>query len=339
MSKTETLPAGMHQRKDTGAYTVDYTDQSGTRHRRSFKTFEAAHARLKQLQEADGEGGVNEHGKVRTLQDALDLALKRWDKQRAPLTQLKNAKAAIDFFGEKLLVEFTVADIRAYKAHLVAKGNGDGTINRKLSARSVMFKEAIDEGAITSMPQIKRVREVANRIRFLTAEEEAKLDALIRYVSEEAADICLFLIDTGLRVQQEGLAVEVHHMVRDRTGKVQLLVTDGKGGKARSIYLTARAETIAAKYTEQAKEAGRSLLFSLNYDALYRIFVTARRKLELDDVTIHTLRHTCASRMAQRGVALQVIKAWMGHTSINTTMRYVHLATEHLVSAVEAMEQ
>jgi integrase len=53
----------------------------------------------------------------------------------------------------------------------------------------------------------------------------------------------------------------------------------------------------------------------------------------------YCLRHTCASRLAQRGVHIAVIKQWMGHKTIQITMRYAHLSPDSLQAGVRALEQ
>ena len=40
--------------------------------------------------------------------------------------------------------------------------------------------------------------------------------------------------------------------------------------------------------------------------------------------------HTCVSRLVQRGVGLKVVQQWMGHKSIQITLRYAHLAPSNL---------
>ena len=61
--------------------------------------------------------------------------------------------------------------------------------------------------------------------------------------------------------------------------------------------------------------------------------------LGLDDVNWHTLRHTCANRLADMGEQMLNIKEWLGHKAIQTTMRYAHLSptalqgTENRLSA------
>ena len=49
-----------------------------------------------------------------------------------------------------------------------------------------------------------------------------------------------------------------------------------------------------------------------------------------DEVVPHCLRHTCASRLVQRGANLKSVQAWLGHTNIKQTMKYSHLAPGHL---------
>ncbi|WP_454623022.1 tyrosine-type recombinase/integrase [Brucella anthropi] len=52
---------------------------------------------------------------------------------------------------------------------------------------------------------------------------------------------------------------------------------------------------------------------------------SAVRLAGLHDCTIHTLRHTHATRLVQNGLSIQEVKAVLGHSDIRTTMRFVHL--------------
>jgi len=48
-------------------------------------------------------------------------------------------------------------------------------------------------------------------------------------------------------------------------------------------------------------------------------------RAELNDCTIHTLKHTHATRLIQNGISLYEVKEILGHADIKTTMRYAHL--------------
>ena len=56
------------------------------------------------------------------------------------------------------------------------------------------------------------------------------------------------------------------------------------------------------------------------------------------DFILHALRHTCASRLVNAGIDLYVVKEWLGHSSIQVTERYAHLAPQKLADAVNALE-
>jgi len=58
------------------------------------------------------------------------------------------------------------------------------------------------------------------------------------------------------------------------------------------------------------------------------------KRLEIPDVNLHTLRHTCASHLVMAGVDLPTIAKILGHTDIKTTMIYSHLAGDHIRQAV-----
>ena len=66
-----------------------------------------------------------------------------------------------------------------------------------------------------------------------------------------------------------------------------------------------------------------------------RSFMQARKLAGLDDVHIHTLRHSYAAALASSGVNLQIIGKLLNHASVQSSARYGHLASETLTAAAE----
>ena len=55
-----------------------------------------------------------------------------------------------------------------------------------------------------------------------------------------------------------------------------------------------------------------------------------------DHVCFHTTRHTCASWLAERGAPVEAIRAYLGHSSVRVTERYMHLSPASLAAQVSA---
>jgi len=68
-------------------------------------------------------------------------------------------------------------------------------------------------------------------------------------------------------------------------------------------------------------------------------FAQACTRAGLTDVTPHTLRHTCGTWLAQRGVPLWEIAGWLGHSLAETTELYAHHHPDHLANARTALDR
>nr|WP_281492841.1 tyrosine-type recombinase/integrase [Micromonospora sp. MH33] len=76
--------------------------------------------------------------------------------------------------------------------------------------------------------------------------------------------------------------------------------------------------------------AGKDRLFisrdgsPLRGDSLYQAFVRARKRVGLDDLTFHDLRHTGQTLAAQTGATLADLMKRLGHSSMAAARRYLH---------------
>ncbi len=261
---------------------------------------------------------------------------KRWKGSKSESSALINIKETLNFFGRNRVAEdIGTEEVDDFVDMLAAKGNGNGTINRKLSALSTVLTFALERGYITSKPKIERKKEAQGRIRWLTKDEEAAVvDIMNRLGKVGLAQLIIFLADTGLRPKE---ATSLRWRDIDFENKL-VHVWDSKTKRStRTIPMTRRVVK-ALKFQEGR---GKDIPFPIKKSAIRRQWDKAKHIMDLDDDTEfvpYALRHTCATRLLQKGATLPTIQEWLGHSNILTTMRYAHLMPSALNVAVHLLE-
>lgn len=217
-------------------------------------------------------------------------------------------------------------------ASLRKRGNSNATINRKMAALSKLLRKAHKMGDINGLPEFRRLKEKAGRIRFLDPDEEARLFKAIRDKSELYERLCIFLIDSGARLG-EGIGLRWQDIQGER---VTFWLT--KSGRSRSVPLTERAAT-AIRSSDRARRGPFTGISQAKFRAAWN---EAKQEVGLGadaDVVPHVLRHTCASRLVQGGVDIRRVQTWLGHQTLQMTMRYAHLASSDLDICVPVLER
>jgi integrase len=148
----------------------------------------------------------------------------------------------------------------------------------------------------------------------------------------------MFLLDTGARVNEVLKLTWQDLSMHPDLSMVTFWRTKTK--RARSVPLTARAKDCLLR----ARAEGRPRPFPILYSAYWDAFTKAKTiaGLALDGgepIVVHTLRHTCASRLVQRGASLFIVQAVLGHSSPAMTARYSHLNVDALRPAMALLEQ
>lgn len=259
-----------------------------------------------------------------------------WKNTKGEKAAKLNSKEVLNHFGMNHPYRHITTDgIDAFVSKMESKGNGDGTINRKLAALSKMLKFAHSRGWLEKMPLIERKDEPNNRIRWLTEAEENDLYRRFSDMgSHELSDLCLFLVDTGARV---GEALKLQW--RDVDFQTKLVTFwDTKNGQPRSIPITTRVAEMLRTRHESQPEGPFTVIKQTTFNHKW-VVVRRAMGLDKDDQFVpHALRHTCASRLVQRGVPILTVKEWLGHKSLAITLRYAHLAPKQLFDAVKVLE-
>lgn len=342
---TQQLPKGIRLRGRK--FFVDVT-VNGQRKTATVDTLGEAMARKAELQNALETGKEVKQQRANaaswTLQQALDKTLslpkpEGWRGTSGEKQAILNATDALNFFGPQArLGDLSREQIDAWLHDCEARGNSDSTINRKRSALSKIAKVAHDYGGIDAPLKMPRQRrEPVGRIRQISADEETELLRRLELHGDiETRDAVVVLIDTGMRC---GELWNVRPSDVDlKTGVIMVYGTEGQGtknGKIRSVPMTRRVKDIFAQ-----RMKGKAC-FSLSNSDIRHDWDRVRAHMGLmddKDFTPHVCRHTCASRLVKAGVSLLIVKNWLGHADISTTMRYAHLYPADLMNAVKALE-
>lgn len=337
------LPRGIRQRGK--AFFVDVT-YKGRRVTATCHTLQEANARQKEIK-AELRGihrkpkAVREEGipKYWTIGKAVEVTRSsHWAGMRSELTSALNSQILLDYFGKNCsMSKINAVAIDRFAAHCMEQGNSDSTINRKLSCLRKVMQVAQDRGGCPVIPKVPKRKEYQGRVRFLDSQEEVELISLLRRWSrDEEADAVVVLIDTGMRYG------EFTSVTRRDIDLQQGLISvwENKGDLPRSVPMTTRVKEIVENRIALTTNA-TDRLFPYPKGWLRKTWDRAATIMGLGvdkQFVPHALRHTCASRLVQRGVPLKVVQEWLGHKGISTTMRYAHLSPKNLLEAVHALE-
>jgi len=213
--------------------------------------------------------------------------------------------------------------------------NSNAVINQKMGYLRVVLSEMEEDGYIEMIKMPKPRPTKNSKVHYLTEDMEKELLKYIwlnsSFENIQTVDIVTCLIDLGCRVN-ELLNLEKRFIDFDNN---QINFNERKNDQAVAVPMTDRVQTIMKKYYKKVKDFDK--VFNINYTQLNAVWQKARKDLGYADkkfYTIHLCRHTCASRLVQRGVPILLVKDWLGHEDIENTMIYAHLAPKALHSVV-----
>lgn len=241
------------------------------------------------------------------------------------------AIALAEFFGgDRGIATITARDAIMFRKEMMDKHRAGSTINNYAAVFNRLMEHANKMGYNPNTPTMDYAKQRKGKVRFLSEAEEERLTGYFTFIGrDDYADMVTILIYTGARVG-EVLGIKLDDLT-DRT----VTLWDTKSGEPRTVPLTTKCK---AAIQRRKAEARTNKLWAFGYQTFKTSFDKAVAKCQLDNVTPHTLRHTCASRLVQRGVDIRRVKDWLGHASIQTTMIYAHLAPEDLFSAASVLD-
>lgn len=306
------------------------------------------------------------HGGGPTMAELFDRAERTvWREAKSQATIRSNVKILNGLIGEEPVGAMTYTRLERLVDELRAMGYAPGTIKRKLDAVSKVLRMATKwtgpdgKPLLAAKPSMPTIKVNNMRDRTLSFEEEDAVFAAIEARRQREPQrqwrrfsvLIRFLLDTGARLG-EALATGPEDIARlERDGDPVYLATFAryrtKNDKPRSIPLTAAVvEGLQSLHSDLGRRRGEDkwLYFPLNEGTAWYMWSNIRDDLaelgfDISDVTLHTLRHTCLTRLAKGGMDLLRLQEWAGHSDPKITAeRYVHLRPDDLVSGLGILQ-
>ncbi len=240
--------------------------------------------------------------------------------------------------GGSSLTSITNADVRAWLADLIDTGVGSTTLRQSLRLLRAILEDALNAGlcAHNATKGVSIAKQVKKKAKALTPEQVKALAA----ECGKYGNLIELLAATGLRIN-EALALQVGDIdfaeAKLQVARTWTMTSSGKkilgATKSREDRSIALSEQMLALLKPLANSKAKSdFIFTgaggdaLDYGNFRRAYFTrAVKSLELDDVTIHWLRHTCASMLIRIGAPITTISEILGHSSIKITLEtYSH---------------
>ena len=242
----------------------------------------------------------------------------------------------------------TVGDLRGFLAALGEAGYAKTSVARRMSAVRSFFKFAQREGWVRSSPAeaLRNPRKARKLPHFLTDAEVATL------LSAPPADTNLGLRDRAILETLYSAGLRVSELVGANDGDLDLeqglLRVRGKGRKERLAPIGGYASDALAAWLAKRRLAGGeapdddSPLFTnrfgrrLTTRSVARMLEKHLAAAGLDGRTSpHTLRHSFATHLLDRGADIRSVQELLGHSSLVTTQVYTHVSTRSLRDAYE----
>ena len=251
--------------------------------------------------------------------------------------------ALLPFFGERRVQSLTEDDFKTYAKE---RGKAPGTIRRELTTLRAAINYAARSRKFAA-PHIWLPKKPKGKDRWLTRNDAARLLNAARTARKDIRQyLPLFIVLALYTGARKGALLELRWaQINFKTGRINLH-GEVETNKGRSVLPIPRRLMTFLRYAHANRYSDTGFVIN---DRGHRIkdigdgrngsFGSAVTKAGLQDVTPHTLRHTCGTWLAQAGTPLWEIGGWLGQSQERTTEAYAHHHPDHLGTALANMDR
>jgi len=270
-----------------------------------------------------------------TVHRSLDRFLKYSQKNKKSYqTDKCRVKILKTIIPLTLLIEKVKPEnVEEWKNKLSEKGLSTTTINKYLALLSKTFTLEVINKNIEYNPcsMVKYYKKTNNKIRYLTKDEEARL---FKVLPEYMVNIVTTALYTGLR--KDNILNLKWEQVDFKLMNIEVL--ENKGNKHIIIPIVKPLLNVLTKiYNPNNIFVFVNPETNNRYYEIDRCWRACLKKAKIKNFRFHDLRHTVGTRLAEKGVPINVIKEILGHSDIRTTMQYIHLVEGAKKEALEKL--
>ena len=224
-------------------------------------------------------------------------------------------------------------DIRDYLIKYKKKNNCNNvtldTVRRILSS---FYKWLEEEDYILKSP-MKRIHRIKSPTIIKPAFTDEQIEVLRKSTSENIRNLAIMdlFLSSGLRVSELVNLNKSAVNLNTRT-----CIVFGKGAKQREIYFDVRTKIELENYLKIRKDKGRALFVSsrknkngtynrLTVNSVEKIIRELGEKTDILNVHPHRFRRTLATRAIDKGMPIEQVQVLLGHSKIDTTLRYANV--------------
>ena len=250
--------------------------------------------------------------------------------------------------GAKRLDEIVLLDLERIKKKMATAGRAPRSIQYVKSIIRQVYNFAIERGiysgALPTTHFLKKLKLDNKRQNYLSSDDAGLLLDKIKGTSLTTYRVCLLSLNSGMRFG-EIASLQWQH-VDTIAGSISIM--DPKNGESRSAFLN---DELLRMFSEMKPGFPNELVFPATngkkMTSISNTFVKAVNDLNLNEgitdrrmkIVFHSLRHSCASWLVNKGVELPVIAKILGHKTIAMTMRYSHVGNESVRDAMKLLNQ
>ncbi len=245
----------------------------------------------------------------------------------------------LQLLRNKHVNELTTDELRRYMVYCYEKlGLTENTLHSRINALKFYFEQVLKkEKFFWEIPRPKKPLLLPKLLN------EKELGKLFNALNNKKHKAMLFTAySAGLRVS-EIVNLKIKNIDSQR---MQILISRAKGKKDRYVNLSPVLLDILRAYISNYKPRPKVFLFesektntAFPVRTVQQIFSNAKIQAGiLKDVGIHSLRHSFATHLLDKGTDIRYIKDLLGHFDIRTTERYLHVSKQQLVNVLSPLD-